>query len=119
MDFAYDVGVYVYIVVIDVFGDIGKQLAADLVGLTVENDQIDRHIVVQQKFPNGVHRHPKRLIFGIAVDAGGNQRKGYRLTAIFFRQIQRCPITGFQKLLLPMPAIPPARTDCMDHIFAG
>ena len=34
-------------------------------------------------------------------------------------QVQRCPIAGFQKLLLPMPAIPPARTDCMDHIFAG
>ena len=73
------VGVYVYVVVIDVFGDIGKQLAADLIGLAVENDQIDRHIVVQQKFPNGVHRHPKRLIFWIAVDAGGNQRKSHQM----------------------------------------
>ena len=44
---------------------------------------------------------------------------GTRLTAIFFCQVQRCPITRFQKLLFPIFAIPPTRSNCMDYIFAG
>lgn len=44
---------------------------------------------------------------------------GTRLTAIFFCYVQRCPITRFQKLLFPMFVIPPTRSNCMDHIFAG
>ena len=84
----------------------------------IRND-IDHHLVFQQKFADGIDCNLQSLVFWIAVNAGGNQRKGHRLTTIFFCQVQRCPIAGFQKLLLPMPAIPPARTDCMDHIFAG
>ena len=113
------VGMFFHIPVIYVHCDVIKQLSANLICLSVKNNDIDHHLVFQQKFADGIDCNLQSLVFWIAVNTGGNQRKGYRLTAIFFRQIQRCPITGFQKLLLPMPAIPPARTDCMDHIFAG
>ena len=113
------VGMFFHIPVIYVHCDVIKQLSANLICLSVKNNDIDHHLVFQQKFTDGIDCNLQSLVFWIAVNTGGNQRKGYRLTAIFFRQIQRCPITGFQKLPLPMPAIPPARTDCMDHIFAG
>ena len=39
----------VYIVVVDVRSNVREQPAADLVGAAVENDEIDRHVVLQQK----------------------------------------------------------------------
>ena len=68
------IGVGVHIVVVDVLGNVGKQLAADLVCLAVENDEVDRHVVVQQELADGVHRHAERLILGVAENAGRNQR---------------------------------------------
>ena len=75
-------------------------------------------------FFDRLRRHPAecRLFFVVQsclADAERNQRKGHRLTAIFFCYVQRCPITRFQKLLFPMFVIPPTRSNCMDHIFAG
>ena len=35
----------VHIVVIDVLGDICEQLAADLIGGAVKDDDVDRHVV--------------------------------------------------------------------------
>ena len=64
------------------------------------------------------HVQLQSLVFGISVNAGGNQRKGHRLISFFFHQVQRCPITGFQNLLFLMLTIPPTRADCIYHIFA-
>ena len=94
-------------------------LPANLSCLSVKNNDVDHHLIFHQERTDGIDCNLQSLVFRIAVNAGGNQRKGHRLTAIFFCQVQRCPITGFQKLLFPMLAIPPTWTDCMDHIFAG
>ena len=77
---------HIYIVVINVLGDVGKQLAADLIRRAAKDHDIDRHVVVQQKLADSVHRHAKRLILWITKDAGGNQRKGDRFAAVLFRQ---------------------------------
>ena len=72
--------------VINVLGDVGKQLAADLIRRAAKDHDIDRHVVVQQKLADSVHRHAERLILGIAKNAGGDQREGNRLAAMFLRQ---------------------------------
>ena len=78
----------IYIVVINVLGDVGKQLAADLIRRAAKDHDIGRHVVVQQKLtcllytsgalrddepaflqllnilPHGVVAHPHRLADG-------------------------------------------------------
>ena len=110
---------FLHIPVIYVRRDIRNQFSADLICPLIKNNDVDHHLIFQQECTDGIDCNLQSLVFRIAVNAGGNQRKGHRLTAIFFCQVQRCPITGFQKFLFPMLAIPPTRTDCMDHIFAG
>ena len=77
---------HIYIVVINVLGDVGKQLAADLIRRAAKDHDIDRHVIVQQKFADSVHCHAQRLILRVAEDAGGDQREGHRLTAVLLRQ---------------------------------
>ena len=113
------VGVFLHIPVIYVRRDIRKKFSANLICLPVKDNDVDHHLIFQQERTDGIDCNLQSLVFRIAVNTGGNQRKGHRLTTIFFCQVQRCPIAGFQKLLFPMLAIPPARADCMDHIFAG
>ena len=110
---------FLHISVIYVRRDINKQFSANLICLLIKDNDVDHHLIFQQECTDGIDCNLQSLVFWIAVDAGGNQRKGHRLTAIFFCQVQRCPITGFQKLLFLMLAISPARADCMNHIFAG
>jgi hypothetical protein len=76
----------VYIVVINILGDVGKQLAADLICRAAKDHNIDRHVVVQQELADSVYRHTKRLILGVTKDAGGDQRKGDRFAAVLLRQ---------------------------------
>ena len=109
----------VHIVVVDVLGDVGKQLAADLVGGAVENDQVDRHVAAQQELADGVHRHPQRLILGVAEDAGGDQRERHRFAVVRLGQRQARPIAGGQLLPLAMPAASPHRYNGVNHIPAG
>ena len=47
----------VHIVVIDVLSNVREQLAADLIGGAVEDDDVDRHIVFHEELADGVHRH--------------------------------------------------------------
>ena len=73
--------------VVRIIADFGKQLAADLVCLAVENDEVNRHVVVQQERTNGVHRHAQRLILGVAENAGGNQREGHRFAMVLLGRV--------------------------------
>ena len=107
------------IVVVDVGGDVRKQLVADLVRRAAENHKIDRHVVFSQKFADGVHRHPQRLILGIAENAGGDQWEGHRLTAVLLRQRKAGAIAGGQLLPLAALSAVPHGTHGVDHIFTG
>ena len=64
------IGVRGGIAVVDIGADIGKEPGAKFIGVPVEDDQIDHHIVLQQKTADGVHRHAQGLILWIPVDAG-------------------------------------------------
>ena len=86
----------IHIAVIYVRCNIGKQLAADLIGFAVKNDDVHRHFIFEKETANGVNRHFESLILRIAENAGGNQRERSRFAAVFLRQHERCPITGCQ-----------------------
>ena len=86
------ISMLVHIAVIYVRCNIGKQLAADLIGFAVKNDDVHRHFVFEKETANGVNRHFESLILRIAENAGGNQRERNRFAAVFFRQHERSPI---------------------------
>ena len=113
------IGVGVHIVVVDVLGNIGEQFAADLIGLAVENDEVDRHVVVQQELANGVHRHAQRLILGVAEDAGGDQWESHRFAVVLLGQRKARLITGDKLLPLAAAAAVPHGADGVDRIPAG
>ena len=110
---------FVHIVVIDVLGNIGEQLPADLIGRPVEDDKIDRHIIFHQELADGVHCHPQRLIPGIAVNPGGNQRERDGFAAMLLCQRKACPITGGQLFPLSLFPVLPHRAHRMNYILAG
>lgn len=56
----------IHIAVIYVRCNIGKQLAADLIGFAVKNDDVHRHFVFEKETANGVNRHFESLILRIA-----------------------------------------------------
>ena len=105
--------------VINVLGDVGKQLAADLIRRAAKDHDIDRHVIVQQKLTDSVHRHAQRLILRVSEDAGGDQRKGDRFAAVLLRQRKAGAIAGGE--LFPLAALTavPDRADGVDHILAG
>ena len=105
--------------VVDVFGNGCKQLAADLVSLAVENNKIDRHIVLQQKLPDGVYRHAQCLILWIAIDTGGDQRERHSFAAGFLRQRKARPVTGSKLFPFAAAAAVPHGANRVDHIAAG
>ena len=107
---------FLHIPVIYVRRDISKQFSANLICLLIKDNDVDHHLIFHQEHANGIDCNPQCLIFWIAVDAGRNQRKGHRLTAIFFCQVQRCLITGFQKLLFPMFSIAYHIIQMSEHI---
>ena len=100
------VGVGLHIAVVDVGGDIGKELAADGVGGPVEDDQIDHHVVGEQELPDGIHRYLQRLVLGVAVHTGGNQRKGHGLASVGQGQLQRGAVGRDQQFPLSVVAAP-------------
>ena len=108
----------IHIVVVDVGSDIREQLIADLVRRAVENDDVRRHVVLCEEFADGVHRHPERLILGIAENTGGDQRKGNRLTAVLLRQHKAGAIAGGE--LFPLAALTavPNRAHGVDDVAA-
>jgi hypothetical protein len=108
----------VHIVVVDVGSDVREQLVADLVRRAAENDEIHRHVVFSQKFADAVHRHPERLILGIAENAGGDQRKCHRLAAMLLRQRKARPVAGGELFPLAVLTAVPHGADGVDHIFA-
>jgi len=112
------IGVGIHIVVVDVGGDIREQLVADLVRRTVENDDVHRHVVFSQKFADGVHRHPERLILGIAKNAGGDQRKCHRLTAVLLRQRKAGAIAGGELFPLAVLTAVPHGANGVDDVAA-
>lgn len=69
------VGMFFHIPVIYVHCDVIKQLSANLICLSVKNNDIDHHLVFQQKFADGIDCNLQSLVFWIAVNTGGNQRK--------------------------------------------
>ena len=58
----------VHIVVVYVPGNVGKQFSAYLICFFVEYDDVDRHVVIKQKFADGIDSNSKRLILRIAVN---------------------------------------------------
>ena len=112
------IGVSIHIVVVDIGSDIREQLVADLVRRAVENDDVHRHVVFCEEFADGVHRHPERLILGVAEDAGGDQRKGNRLTAVLLRQRKAGVIAGGELFPLAVLTAVPHRADGVDDVAA-
>jgi len=112
------IGVSIHIVVVDVCGDIREQFVADLVRRAVENDDVHRHVVFSQKFADGVHRHAERLILWIAKNAGGDQRKCHRLTAVLLRQRKAGAIAGGELFPLAVLTAVPHRADGVDDVAA-
>ena len=112
------IGVGIHIVVVDVGGDIREQLVADLVRRAVENDDVHRHVVFSQKIADGVHRHPERPILGVAENAGGDQRKCHRLTAVLLRQRKARPVAGGELLPLAVLTAVPHGADGVDDVAA-
>ena len=109
----------VHIVVINVLGNIRKQLTADLIGGSVEDDDVDRHVVFHEELTDGVHRHAQCLVLGIAEDARGNQREGYGFALVRLRQRKARPIAGNELLTLTELTAVPYRADGMYYILAG
>ena len=109
----------VYIVVVDVRSNVREQPAADLVGTAVENDEIDRHVVLQQKRADGVHRRAQRLLLRVPVNAGGDQRECHRLAMVLPCQRKARPVAGNELLLFAVIAAVPHRADGVNDIFAG
>ena len=112
------IGVSIHIVVVDVCGDIREQFVADLVRRAVENDDVHRHVVFSQKFADGVHRHAERLILWIAKNAGGDQRKCHRLTAVLLRQRKAGAIAGGELFPLAVLTAVPHRAHGVDDVAA-
>ena len=83
------IGMLVHIAVIYVCSNVGKQLATDLIGFAVEDDDVHRHFVFEKEAADSVNRNLEGLILWIAENAGGNQRERNRLTAVFLRQHER------------------------------
>ena len=79
----------VHIAVIYVCSNVGKQLAADLIGFAVEDDDVHRHFVFEKEAADGINRNLESLILRIAENARGNQRERNRLTSVFLRQHER------------------------------
>ena len=104
----------IHIAVVDVGGDFGKELAADGVGGPVKDDQIHRHVVGEQEFPDGVHRHLQRLVLGVAVHPGGDQWERHRFAPIGQGQLQRGAVGGDQQFPLSVAAAPPDGAYGMD-----
>lgn len=93
-------------------------MAADLVGITVKNDEINGHVVVvsSEKTGDDLHRYAQRQILGIAEYAGGDQREGHGFAAVFLCQLQAGPVALCQQgVLVPVTTVP-HRADGMDHI---
>ena len=105
--------------VIDVLGNLLKQLAADLIGGTVEDDDIDRHVILQEELADGVHRNTESPVFGIAKNTGGDQWEGHCFTPQCFCQHKALPITGNELLPLIAFAAVPHWAYRMYHILAG
>ena len=113
------VGMLVRIAVVDVLGDVREELAADLIGLSVKDDEVDGHVAFHQKRADRVDGDSERLILRKTIDAGGDQRKGDRLAVVFPGQEERRPIAGGEHFRLPLAAAPPYGPHGMDHILAG
>lgn len=107
------------IVVIDVFRDVREQLAADLIGPAVKNDEIDRHVMLQQEGPDGIHCNAESLILRIAEDAGRNERERYGLAALLLCQPKTIPVAGDELFPLAILAAAPDRADGVDDVPAG
>ncbi len=67
------IGMFVHIAVIYVRCNISKQLAADLIGFTVKNDNVYCHFVFKKETADGVNCNLESLILWIAKNAGGDQ----------------------------------------------
>ena len=72
--------------------------------------------MLQQEFSNSADSDLQGLRLGIAVDAGGDQRKRDGLAAVSLGQLEGTNIAAFQQRRLILPAAPPDGADCVNHI---
>ena len=90
-----------------------------MIGRPVKDNKVDHHVVFQQELADGIHRHPQRLILGIAVNTGGNQREGHGFAAMLPGQRKARPVAGGQLFPLSLFPVLPHRAHRMDYILAG
>ena len=62
--------------------DVRKQLAADLIRLAIEDDDVNHHIIFKQKTADRVDSYFEHLILWIAKDPRGDQRECDRLATM-------------------------------------
>ena len=107
------------VAVVDVGGNVGKEFFADVEGRPVEDDEINRHVMVEQEVPDSVHCRLEGLVLGIAVGAGGDEREGHGAAAVLQRQPEGGAICGAEQLPLSKAASPPDRADGVDDVLCG
>jgi hypothetical protein len=82
------------VAVINIFPDRVKDFRSDVIGRAVEDDEINRHVLLFQEMTDGIDRDLQRLLLRIAVNARRDQRKGNGFTAVFLCKFERFPIAG-------------------------
>ena len=97
----------------------GEQLAADLIGVAVEDDDVNRHIVLHEELTDGIHRHAESLVFGIAINTGGDQRECHSFALVFLCQRKARPIAGNEFFFFSVLTAIPDGANGMYHVFAG
>ena len=112
-------GACIRVPVVDIGGDIGKERFADLIGRPVKDNKIDQHLIFQQEGPNGLDRHAERLILGIAVNAGGYERKRDGTAMPPSGKRKRRAVAGSKDILFAVPSVHPMRPDGVNDVFTG
>ena len=99
-------------------GRIAKgRMTAEQVASLIKDHQVHGHLLLQQKGSDHIHRRLQRLLPGIAISSGRDQREGNALAASFLRQRQAAAIAAAQKCFFPIRTTLPDGSNGMDHIF--
>ena len=79
-------------------------------------DDVDLISLIDE-ISTGLERFPPCLIYRIAEDPSGNERKPYGFAAIFHSQLQRSPVCPIEQLRLVVLASRPNGAYGVDYVF--